>query len=86
MNSVCSYLHHLCIRESQRWYPLLGVYYLTYACDFRCLHCSDGSGEPYYRSSWNSTPLNTQRTIPTPAMKSNSVSSSQMLAQGRLSR
>jgi MoaA/NifB/PqqE/SkfB family radical SAM enzyme len=25
------------------------VYYLTYACDFRCPYCSDGSGTPYYR-------------------------------------
>ncbi len=28
---------------------MLGVYYLTYACDFRCPHCSDGAGKPYYR-------------------------------------
>ena len=29
--------------------PLLGVYYLTYACSFRCPHCGDGSGTPYHR-------------------------------------
>jgi MoaA/NifB/PqqE/SkfB family radical SAM enzyme len=28
---------------------LLSVYYLTYACDFRCPYCSDGAGNPYYR-------------------------------------
>ena len=27
----------------------MGVYYLTYACAFRCPHCSDGSGVPYPR-------------------------------------
>jgi molybdenum cofactor biosynthesis enzyme MoaA len=30
------------------WYPLLAVYYLTYACDFRCPYCSDGEGRPYH--------------------------------------
>ncbi len=28
---------------------MLGVYYLTYECELRCPHCSDGNGEPYYR-------------------------------------
>lgn len=51
MNPVASFLHHLFCNDSQRWYPLLGVYYLTYACDFRCRHCSDGNGAPYYQSS-----------------------------------
>ena len=49
MNSVTSFLHHLCFDHNRRWYPLLSVYYLTYACELRCGHCSDGSGEPYYR-------------------------------------
>jgi MoaA/NifB/PqqE/SkfB family radical SAM enzyme len=49
MNSIASFLHHLCLANSDRWYPMLSVYYLTYACRFRCPHCSDGSGEPYYR-------------------------------------
>jgi MoaA/NifB/PqqE/SkfB family radical SAM enzyme len=30
------------------WHPLLAVYYLTYACDFRCPYCSDGEGRPYH--------------------------------------
>jgi len=49
MNAASSFLHHLCSNDRQRWFPLLSVYYLTYACDFRCGHCSDGGGEPYYR-------------------------------------
>ncbi len=49
MNSVFSFLHHLCVNDSRRWHPLLSVYYLTYACDFRCPYCSDGAGKPYYR-------------------------------------
>lgn len=32
-----------------RWRPILSVYYLTYACSFRCPYCCDGSGTPYYR-------------------------------------
>jgi MoaA/NifB/PqqE/SkfB family radical SAM enzyme len=28
---------------------LLSVYYLTYACDFRCPYCSDGAGRPYHQ-------------------------------------
>ncbi len=27
----------------------MAVYYLTYACDFRCPYCSDGAGSPYYK-------------------------------------
>lgn len=49
MNAVSSLVHHLCAKQSRRWYPLLSVYYLTYACELRCAHCSDGNGEPYYR-------------------------------------
>jgi len=49
MNPVASFLHHLCINDTRSWYPLLSVYYLTYACELRCRHCSDGSGEPYRR-------------------------------------
>ncbi len=49
MNAVGSFLHHFCARNSRRWFPLLSVYYLTYKCDLRCTHCSDGNGEPYHR-------------------------------------
>ncbi len=49
MNAVGSFLHHLGARNSRRWFPLLSVYYLTYRCELRCAHCSDGSGEPYHR-------------------------------------
>ncbi len=49
MNAVASFVHHLCAKNSRRWFPLLTVYYLTYRCDLRCSHCSDGKGEPYHR-------------------------------------
>ncbi len=49
MNAVGSFVHHLCAKNSRQWFPLLSVYYLTYECDLRCSHCSDGSGKPYYR-------------------------------------
>ncbi|MBI5384018.1 MAG: radical SAM protein [Verrucomicrobia bacterium] len=49
MNAVASFLYHLGIDSPRKWHPLLSVYYLTYACDFRCPHCSDGVGKPYYR-------------------------------------
>jgi MoaA/NifB/PqqE/SkfB family radical SAM enzyme len=49
MNAVSSFIHHLCARNSARWHPLLSVYYLCYTCELRCGHCSDGSGQPYYR-------------------------------------
>jgi MoaA/NifB/PqqE/SkfB family radical SAM enzyme len=39
--------HHLAGRRPAGWYPLLAVCYLTYACPYRCAHCSDGSGRPY---------------------------------------
>jgi len=48
VNSVASFLHHLCIDDATRWHPLLSVFYLTYGCRFRCPYCSDGSGKPYY--------------------------------------
>ena len=50
MNAIGSFVYHLCSkpRDALRWYPLLSVYYLTYACELRCRHCSDGNGEPYH--------------------------------------
>ncbi|MEW6363904.1 MAG: radical SAM protein [Acidobacteriota bacterium] len=49
IRSICNCLAHLVAGRPDGWYPLLGVYYLTYACDMRCTYCSDGSGIPYYR-------------------------------------
>lgn len=47
MSALTSFLRHLWGDAPDRWDPLLGVYYLTYACDFGCPHCSDGAGNPY---------------------------------------
>jgi len=47
VNSAASFLHHLCLDRADRWYPLLAVHYLTYACRFRCPYCSNGEGRPY---------------------------------------
>lgn len=49
MNATRSFLYHLLVDSPRRWHPILGVYYLTYACPFRCPHCSDGAGQPYYQ-------------------------------------
>lgn len=49
VNAIGSFLNHLILDRTDNWYPIMGVYYLTYACPFRCQHCSDGSGIPYHR-------------------------------------
>lgn len=49
MNAVGAYLAHLLRPDSLKWRPILSVYYLTYACSFRCPYCCDGSGTPYHR-------------------------------------
>jgi MoaA/NifB/PqqE/SkfB family radical SAM enzyme len=49
LRSAARLLYHLAVDGSDRWYPLLAVYYLTYRCSFRCPYCSDGAGAPYYR-------------------------------------
>lgn len=46
--SAANYLHHLVSRTPKGWHPLLAIYYLTYACEFRCPYCSDGAGIPYH--------------------------------------
>jgi MoaA/NifB/PqqE/SkfB family radical SAM enzyme len=46
--ATANYLRHLARRRPTGWHPLLAVYYLTYACEFRCPYCSDGSGTPYH--------------------------------------
>lgn len=48
MNSTAKVLHHLRHGRRAGWHPLLGVYYLTYRCDFRCPYCSDGAQNPYW--------------------------------------
>jgi MoaA/NifB/PqqE/SkfB family radical SAM enzyme len=48
LRSVHNYLRHLLAGRPRGWWPLLSVYYLTYACDFRCPFCSDGAQNPYY--------------------------------------
>jgi len=49
MNSAIGYLMHLLRPGSARWRPILAVHYLTYACEFRCPYCSDGTGTPYHQ-------------------------------------
>ena len=51
MKAVRNFFYNLLVDGKRGWRPILGVYYLTYACDFRCPHCSDGAGTPYYRLS-----------------------------------
>lgn len=47
--ALANTLHQLAQRDPDTWHPLLAVYYLTYACDFRCPYCSDGNQTPYYQ-------------------------------------
>jgi MoaA/NifB/PqqE/SkfB family radical SAM enzyme len=47
VNGLASFVHHLHGGHAEKWRPLLSVYYLTYACPFRCPYCSDGAGVPY---------------------------------------
>jgi MoaA/NifB/PqqE/SkfB family radical SAM enzyme len=49
MNDLFKFLYHKGTPGNTSWYPFLAIYYLTYACQFRCPYCSDGSGTPYYK-------------------------------------
>jgi MoaA/NifB/PqqE/SkfB family radical SAM enzyme len=49
VNVAAVYLYHLLVDSPRKWHPLIGFYYLTYACRFRCPYCSDGSGRPYHK-------------------------------------
>ena len=48
LRSSLNFLRHLAVDDPDRWYPVLSVVYLTYACRFRCPYCSDGAQNPYY--------------------------------------
>ncbi len=41
-------LYHRWVQAPRHWNPLVGIYYLTYACELRCAYCSDGAGRPYH--------------------------------------
>ncbi len=49
LEDIAKYIHHKWIDGEDKWFPFLSVFYLTYACDFRCGYCSDGSGTPYHK-------------------------------------
>lgn len=49
MNSAAKFLYHRLIDRDSRWYPLLGIYYLSYRCSFRCPYCSNGFDQPYHQ-------------------------------------
>ena len=49
MSDFLKFLWHRYIDAESRWYPFLGIYYLTYRCDFRCPYCADGANLPYHR-------------------------------------
>jgi len=48
MNDAIKYFLYKFGTPRGRWYPFISVFYLTYACDFRCFYCSDGTGKPYH--------------------------------------
>ncbi len=48
MNNVGKYLYNRFVPAQKRWEPIISVYYLNYACEFKCTYCSNGAGVPYY--------------------------------------
>jgi MoaA/NifB/PqqE/SkfB family radical SAM enzyme len=46
--SASNYFRHLVSRRPTGWHPLMAIYYLTYACEFRCPYCCDGASTPYH--------------------------------------
>ncbi len=59
MNSFLKYLYHRVWAGESRWYPFLGIYYLTYQCSFRCPYCADGANRPYYEKPDEVVPAET---------------------------
>lgn len=49
IRNIGKFFYHKIHKSGSRWYPFLTVYYLTYACTFRCPYCSDGHQIPYYQ-------------------------------------
>jgi len=49
LSSAYKLLRHKVAPSLETWDPILAVYYLTYACDYRCPYCSDGAERPYYQ-------------------------------------
>jgi len=49
LQSAYKLLRHKVSPSLGSWDPILAVYYLTYACDYRCPYCSDGAQRPYYQ-------------------------------------
>jgi MoaA/NifB/PqqE/SkfB family radical SAM enzyme len=43
------FIRHKWLNSGKCWQPFVGIYYLTYACDFRCPYCANGVGIPYHR-------------------------------------
>ncbi len=43
-------------KAAEDWHPLLAVFYLTYACNFRCPYCSDGAKHPYHQLRCDTLP------------------------------
>lgn len=46
---LLKFIHHKWFDNGRRWRPFVAIYYLTYACDFRCPYCANGAGIPYHR-------------------------------------
>lgn len=46
---LLKFARHKWLEHQRHWEPFVAIYYLTYACDFRCPYCSNGEGIPYHR-------------------------------------
>lgn len=63
MHDALKYIAYKTGTSRGKWFPFLSVFYLTYACDFRCFYCSDGSGRPYHNLETPDSPAETVRQI-----------------------
>lgn len=48
MHPLFKFLHHKWFDCGRHWFPFVGIYYLTYACDFRCPYCANGQNIPFH--------------------------------------
>jgi len=48
-SALLKFIRHRWPGAALRWEPFVALYYLTYACDFRCPYCANGEGIPYHR-------------------------------------
>lgn len=46
---LLKFVRHKWLDNGRHWQPFVGIFYLTYACDFRCPYCANGADIPYHQ-------------------------------------